>query len=42
VSFHTIDELESALRDDDYVPDRGLAAALFLALALEKPVVLEG
>jgi MoxR-like ATPase len=42
VSFRTIDELENALREADYLPDRGLATALFLALALEKPVLLEG
>jgi MoxR-like ATPase len=42
VSFATIDELEGALRAADYLPDRGLATALFLSLALEKPVLLEG
>jgi MoxR-like ATPase len=42
MSFRTIDELETALRGADYLPDRGLATALFLALALEKPVLLEG
>jgi MoxR-like ATPase len=42
VSFRTIDELEGALRKADYLPDRGLATALFLSLALEKPVLLEG
>jgi MoxR-like ATPase len=42
VSFRTIDELESALREVDYLRDRGLATALFLSLALEKPVLLEG
>jgi MoxR-like ATPase len=42
VTFGTIDELEAALRDADYLPDRGLATALFLSLALEKPVLLEG
>jgi MoxR-like ATPase len=42
VSFTTIDELEEALRKADYLPDRGLATALFLSLALEKPVLLEG
>ena len=41
-AFQTIDELESALRAVDYLPDRGLATALFLALALEKPLLLEG
>jgi MoxR-like ATPase len=42
VSFETIDELENALRGADYLPDRGLATALFLALELEKPLLLEG
>ncbi len=42
VAFRTIDELEGALRGADYLPDRGLATALFLALALEKPLLLEG
>ena len=40
--FGTIDELETALRAADYLPDRGLSTALFLALALEKPLLLEG
>jgi MoxR-like ATPase len=34
--------LETALREADYLPDRGLATALYLSLALEKPVLLEG
>jgi MoxR-like ATPase len=42
VEFATIEELEGALRDADYLPDRGLATALFLSLALSKPVLLEG
>jgi MoxR-like ATPase len=42
VTFGTIDELEAALRAADYLPDRGLATALFLSLTLEKPVLLEG
>jgi MoxR-like ATPase len=42
VAFRTIDELEQALRDADYLPDRGLSTALFLALAMEKPLLLEG
>ena len=42
MTFGTIDELEAALRDADYLPDRGLATALFLSLTLEKPVLLEG
>ena len=41
-AFRTIDELEAALREADYLPDRGLSTALFLSLALEKPLLLEG
>jgi MoxR-like ATPase len=40
--FATIDELEAALRDASYLSDRGLSTALFLSLALEKPLLLEG
>ena len=42
VRFRTIDELEDALREAEYLPDRGLSTALFLSLALEKPLLLEG
>jgi MoxR-like ATPase len=42
VTFRTIDELETALHEAGYLPDRGLSTALFLSLALEKPVLLEG
>jgi len=42
VDFATIDELDHALREASYLPDRGLATSLFLALKLEKPVLLEG
>jgi MoxR-like ATPase len=38
----SIEELEQALRDASYLPDRGLATALFLSLQLEKPLLLEG
>jgi MoxR-like ATPase len=40
--FETIESLERALRDSEYLPDRGLATALYLALRLEKPLLLEG
>ena len=40
--FRTIDELQGALEAADYLPDRGLSTALFLSLALEKPLLLEG
>src|SRR3990172_7973921 len=42
VDFATIDALEAALREASYLPDRGLATSLFLALKLEKPLLLEG
>jgi MoxR-like ATPase len=42
VGFRTIEELEVALQGADYLSDRGLATALFLSLALEKPLLLEG
>jgi len=42
VAFASIDELESALTASSYLTDRGLATALYLALALEKPLLLEG
>ena len=41
-AFQTIDELESALMNASYLADRGLATVLFLALKLEKPLLLEG
>jgi MoxR-like ATPase len=41
-TFASIDELETALQEADYLPDRGLATALFLAQALSKPLLLEG
>ena len=40
--FSSIDDLQDALRDSSYLPDRGLATALFLSLRLEKPLLLEG
>src|SRR6266511_6398641 len=42
MAFATIDELEAAVRDASYLPERGLSTALFLALTLEKPLLLEG
>ena len=38
----SIDELERALQAASFLPDRGLATALYLATRLEKPVLLEG
>jgi MoxR-like ATPase len=40
--FNSIDELQVALRDHQYVADRGLATAIYLALTLQRPLFLEG
>ena len=40
--FTSIERLEDALRRASYLPDRGLATALFLALRIRKPLLLEG
>jgi len=37
-----VDELERALREADYLPDHGLATAIWLALAMGRPLLLEG
>ena len=42
MEISSIDVLEEALSGADYLPDRGLATALYLSLRLEKPVLLEG
>jgi MoxR-like ATPase len=41
-TFGTIDDLQAGLLDASYLADRGLASVLFLALKLEKPLLLEG
>ncbi len=38
----TIEGLQAAFRARDYITDRGLATSVFLALALERPLLLEG
>ena len=40
--FATIEQLEDALLRASYLADRGLATALFLALRIRKPLLLEG
>jgi len=42
VRFADVQELERALRADAYLPDHGLAVALHLALAMRRPLLLEG
>jgi MoxR-like ATPase len=41
-SIESIDQLQDALRERNYVADRGLATALYLALKLRRPLFLEG
>jgi MoxR-like ATPase len=40
--FESVEEVEQALRLESYLPDRGLATAIFLALAMRRPLLLEG
>jgi MoxR-like ATPase len=40
--FNSIQDLEHALSQQDYIADRGLATAIYIALTLEKPLFLEG
>ena len=40
--FESIEDLEAALRARSYLPERGLATALFVSLAIGKPLLLEG
>ncbi len=40
--FGSVEEVERALADESYLPDRGLATAIFLALAMGRPLLLEG
>ena len=38
----TVGELTETLRQGGYLADRGLATALFVALSLNRPILLEG
>jgi MoxR-like ATPase len=42
VAFESVDGLQAALREQNYVADRGLSTAIFLALKLGRPLFLEG
>jgi MoxR-like ATPase len=42
VSFGSVEEVERALSEESYLADRGLATAVFLALAMRRPLLLEG
>ena len=42
MAFGSVDDVESALTRESYLPDRGLATAVFLALSMRRPLLLEG
>ena len=40
--FGSVADVEQALRKESYLPDRGLATAVFLATSMGRPLLLEG
>ncbi len=40
--FDSIEALQEAIQSQDYICDRSLATVIFLAMQLEKPILLEG
>jgi MoxR-like ATPase len=40
--FGSVEELQEALRGEHYLADRGLTTAIYLAVSLDKPLLLEG
>ena len=42
MAFGSVEEVEDSLRRESYLPDRGLATAIFLALRMRRPLLLEG
>ncbi len=42
MQIESIDQLQTALQTHNYVADRGLATAVYLALKLQRPLFLEG
>ena len=40
--YDSVDDLQNALSEQDYIADRGLSVAIFLALKTGKPLFLEG
>jgi MoxR-like ATPase len=41
-TFDNVDDLETAMRGERYIADRGLATTLYLTLRMRKPLLLEG
>ena len=42
LALESVEDVQSLLRDQAYITDRGLAIAIFLALKLRRPLFLEG
>jgi MoxR-like ATPase len=42
VKFGSVEAVEQGLAAESYLPDRGLATAVYLALAMRRPLLLEG
>ena len=42
MELDSVAEVESALRANSYLPDHGLATSIYLALAMRRPLLLEG
>ena len=42
MDFASVEEVEQALERESYLPDRALATAIFLALRMRRPLLLEG
>jgi MoxR-like ATPase len=42
MTFASADEVEHALRQEDYLADRGLAVSLYLSITMGRPLLLEG
>ncbi len=42
MAFKSVSDVEQALRANAYLPDRGLATAVYLTLAMRRPLLLEG
>ena len=42
LSFDSVQDLQAGLRQQSYLADRGLATAIYLAVSLDKPLLLEG
>jgi MoxR-like ATPase len=42
MKLDSVEAVETALAEESYLPDRGLATAIYLAVAMRRPLLLEG